>query len=265
MPAKGDPTVTEIDQLEHHALGAARLAADTAMRFFRNPLDIEIKPDESPVTQADKAVEAAVRAHLRQAFPDHGIFGEEHGTEGGTARDLWVVDPIDGTRSFLSGNPLFGFLLAHLADDTVDLGVIGMPALGETYLGVPGRGASRNGAPIRVSGQTDLASAVFYLNEAEKIYRDRPELFETLAQCGQTRRFGYDCYPHALLASGLVDAVVDYDLQPYDFLAVSAVVEAAGGVMTDWQGNRLTRQSDGAVLAAATPGLHASLLALLNG
>lgn len=235
------------------------------MRFFRGNLGVEFKSDESPVTQADKAVEADVRSYLTQHFPDHGIFGEEQGIEGEGRRRMWVVDPIDGTRSFLSGHPLFGFLLAHLDQGLPDLGVISMPALNETYIGVAGQGAQLNGSPIHTSETSRLDKAILYVNEGDKIHRDHPEKFARLMGAGQTRRFAYDCYPHALLAAGHVDAVVDYDLQPYDFLAVSPVIEAAGGIMTDWQGGALTLTSEGAVISAATPELHAELLELLNG
>ena len=248
-----------------HAARIAGIAADTALGFFRGRLGVEFKADESPVTQADKAVESEVRAYLERHFPDHGIFGEEHGFEGADRENVWIVDPIDGTRSFLSGHPLFGFLLGFLQGGVPQLGVIGMPALGETYLGLRGRGATLNGAPIRVSDQARLDQAVLYVNEGDKIHRDHPSLFTRLMQAGQTRRFAYDCYPHALLAAGHVDAVIDYDLQPYDFLPVSAVIEAAGGVITDWQGNPLGLDSDGRVIAAATPQLHAGMLALIKG
>lgn len=216
------------------------------------------------MTQADKAVEAEVRSYLKQHFPGHGIFGEEHGQEAGDGLHMWVIDPIDGTRSFLSGHPLFGFLLAHLVDGRPRLGLVGMPALHETYLGVVGDGASLNGQPIEVSNTTRLDQSVLYVNEGDKIYRDHPDLFSRLMNAGQTRRFAYDCYPHALLASGHVDAVVDYDLQPYDYLALSPLITAAGGVMTDWHGHALTLDSDGAVVSAATPELHAELLDLIN-
>jgi histidinol phosphatase-like enzyme (inositol monophosphatase family) len=248
-----------------HALRAAEIGAEIARRHFRGRLGIEFKADESPVTEADKAVEAEIRRYLTQHFPDHGILGEEHGIEGADASSLWVIDPIDGTRSFLSGHPLFGLLLAYMEGGRPKFGIIGMPALHETFAGSPGEGASLNGTPIRVSGQRNLDRAILFINEGEKIYRDRPAVFDRLMSAGQTRRLAYDCYPHALLAAGHVDAVVDYDLQPYDYLPVSAVVEGAGGIMTDWQGKPLTLTSDGCVVTAATPELHSSLLPLLNG
>ena len=248
-----------------HAVKIAEIATRTARGYFRGRLGVEFKSDESPVTQADKAVEAEVRAYLAEHFPDHGIFGEEHGFEGQDRREVWIVDPIDGTRSFLSGHPLFGFLLGHLVDGKPDIGVIGMPALNEVFLGVPGQGATLNGEPIRTSTQTRLDQSILFVNEGDKIHRDYPVLFGRLMQSGQTRRFTYDCYPHALLAAGYVDAVIDYDLQPYDYLPVQAVVAAAGGIMTDWDGKALDLNSDGRVISAATSELHAEMLDLVRG
>ncbi|MDA5095276.1 inositol monophosphatase [Aliiroseovarius sp. KMU-50] len=256
--------MTELPHLIKHAEAMAEIAARTAMSYFRGALGIEIKADESPVTQADKAVEAELRAYLEAMFPEHGIFGEEEGMDDKDSPHLWVIDPIDGTRSFLSGHPLFGFLLAHLIDGKPEIGVIGMPALGEIMIGVRGHGAQLNGAPIRASDQTNLDQAVLYINEGEKLYSDHPGVFDRLMQSGQTRRMAYDCYPHALLAMGHVDAVIDYDLQPYDFLAVSVVIEAAGGVMTDWSGDPLTMESDGRVISAATPELHEQMLNMVK-
>ncbi|MEX0319322.1 MAG: inositol monophosphatase family protein [Ruegeria sp.] len=248
-----------------HAAQMAELAAEAARGYFRGRLGVEFKADESPVTQADKGVEAQVRAYLAEHFPDHGVFGEEHGVEGLDRKHVWIIDPIDGTRSFLSGHPLFGFLLGHLVDGVPQLGVIGMPALGEVFLGVQGQGATLNGEPVRVSDKTRLDRSILFVNEGDKIHRDHPALFDRLMRSGQTRRFAYDCYPHALLAAGHVDAVIDYDLQPYDFLPVLAVVEAAGGVMTDWDGKPLSLNSDGRVISAATLELHAEMLELVCG
>jgi histidinol phosphatase-like enzyme (inositol monophosphatase family) len=247
-----------------HAVEISNFAAKAALGYFRGQLGTEFKADASPVTQADKGVETLVRTYLNEHFPDHGIFGEEHGIEGADRQRMWIVDPIDGTRSFLSGHPLFGFLLGHLLDGTPEIGVIGMPALGEVFVGTKGRGATLNGKPIRSSNQTNLDEGILYINEGEKIYADHPKIFDSLTKTGQTRRFSYDCYPHALLAAGHVDAVVDYDLQPYDYLPVLVVVEESGGLMTDWDGMPLTLNSDGRVLSAATPQLHAQLLAQVS-
>lgn len=245
-------------------LALAAEAAETAKRFFRRPIGVEFKEDESPVTQADRAIETLVRDRITARYPDHGIVGEEHGIEGADRGRIWVIDPIDGTRSFISGHPLFGFLLAHLDQGVPQLGLIGMPMLGETYLGLRDGGASCNGKPIRASNQTLLGLATVYINEGDKIATYHPALFQKLLRLGRTRRFGYDCYPHALLAAGHVDVVIDYDLKPYDFLALRPVVTGAGGVLTDWQGRTPGLDYEGPVVSAATPELHEEVLDILK-
>lgn len=247
-----------------HAVHIAEFASKAALGYFRGELGTAFKADASPVTEADKDVETRVRAYLATYFPTHGIYGEEHGIEGADRQRMWIIDPIDGTRSFLSGHPLFGFLLGHLNAGVPEIGVIGMPALGEVFVGVQGQGATLNGASIQSSDQTDLDRGILYINEGEKIYADHPAVFNALIRAARTRRFSYDCYPHALLAAGHVDAVVDYDLQPYDYLPLKVVVEEAGGIMTDWNGLPLDLNSDGRVLSAATPELHAQLMALVG-
>lgn len=234
------------------------------MRHFRQAPQIETKQDLSPVTIADKETEHVIRAGLAAAFPDEPIFGEEFGRQG-QGDTTWIIDPIDGTRSFIGGLPLFGMLLGHLDQGHPSLGIIRMPALGEVYAGATGLPATRNGTTIRTSPCTDLTKARLFINEGDKLAVHEPDIFARLVRAADLRRMGADCYPHALVAAGTMDAVVDYDLQPYDYLPVCAVVEAAGGLMTDWQGNRLTLTSDGRTLTAATPELHAHLLELVNG
>jgi histidinol phosphatase-like enzyme (inositol monophosphatase family) len=245
---------------------AQRIATDAspvAMALFRKALDVSQKSDDSPVTIADQNTERAIRMALELAFPGETIFGEEFG-QTGTQDNMWIVDPIDGTRSYITGLPLFGMLLGYVADGAPQLGVINMPALGELYAGARGLRATLNGTPIAVSSCRDLSQARLFLNEADKMAVDTPQVFSRLVTAGALRRLGADCYPHALVASGHADAVVDFGLQPYDYLPVAAVVEAAGGVMTDWQGNALTLSSDGRTLTAATPELHADLLELVH-
>ncbi len=252
------PDITDTALLAY----ATKLADDAgkvAMGYFRGTLGIEVKADLSPVTVADKAVEAFVRARLAQDFPNDGVFGEEEGASGLDRDRVWVLDPIDGTRSFLSGYPTFGFLLAILEQGKPKIGVVGIPAMNEVYTGL-GQAAALNGAPIQVSTQTALSDAILYIHEAEHMRAGDEAVLEKLTQTGATRRFAYDCYAHALLAAGHIDAVVDYNLQPYDYLPLCALIEAAGGVITDWQGLPLTLQSDGRVISAATPALHAELL-----
>lgn len=239
-------------------------AALVALSHFRNSPDIETKADHSPVTIADKQTERVIRNGLAATFPGEAIFGEEFG-QTGAGSDMWIIDPIDGTRSFIAGLPLFGMLLGYVTGDGPQLGIIRMPALNEVYSGAKGIGARCNGKPISVSRCRDLSSARLFINEGDKLAVAEPDVFSRLVRAGELRRMSADCYPHALVAAGLADAVVDYGLQPYDYLPVGAVVEAAGGIMTDWSGAPLSMASDGRTVTAATPALHAALLELLNG
>ncbi|GAB4383243.1 inositol monophosphatase family protein [Albidovulum sp.] len=239
-------------------------AAQVALRHFHGTLGIDIKADESPVTVADRETETALRRAIAETFPGDGIYGEEFGSEGMERARIWVVDPIDGTRSFIAGVPLFGLLLALVADGVPELGIVRLPALGRVYAAARGQGARRDGCPIRTSGVTRLDAAMLFVNEGEKIHADRPDLFARLMGAGRLRRLSYDCQPHALLAEGRVDAVVDYRLQPYDYLPLVPLIEEAGGVITDWQGRPLGFGRDVAVVSAASPDLHRELLALLN-
>lgn len=255
--------MTELKNRLKTAISITEVAAQVALGHFRNSPSIETKSDQSPVTIADKETETAIRDGLARAYPEDAIFGEEFG-QSGEGSDMWIVDPIDGTRSFITGLPLFGMLLGFLSAQGPQLGIIRMPALDEVYAGAVGLGATCNGSSIKVSTCQKLSNARLFINEADKIAAQAPEVFSQLIEAGELRRMGADCYPHALVARGLVDAVVDFDLQPYDYLPVSAVVEAAGGIMTDWQGAPLGMGSDGRTLTAATPELHAELLALVN-
>ncbi|WP_371170907.1 inositol monophosphatase family protein [Aliiroseovarius sp. 2305UL8-7] len=256
--------LVDTQSAEQHAKRIAQIVAKSARGFFRNLLDIELKSDESPVTQADKAIEQEVRAYLELEFPKDGILGEEFGRSGLEEEYVWSIDPIDGTRSFLSGHPLFGFLLARLHNGRPTLGVIGMPALDETIIANDAR-TTLNGETVRVSSTTSLDQAVLYVNEGEKMFGSHPEVFATLMTSGQTRRFGYDCYPHALVAMGHVDAVIDFDLQPYDYLPLVPIIQSAGGVISDWAGQALTLNTGPTpVITAATPELHAQLLQIVS-
>lgn len=238
-------------------------AAVIPRTYFRAGVDIIHKSDATPVTVADQATETLIRNALADHFPDHGIIGEEFADTNPDSPYQWIIDPIDGTRAFISGMPLYGMLVGLLEHGVPVLGVVRMPELDEVYAS-DGQHATLNGAPLVVSEITDLAQAMVYINEADKLMRLEPQVFARLNMAGRDRRFSYDCYPHALVAAGHVDACVDYDLKPYDILALVPIITAAGGVITDWQGQKLGLNSDGRVVTAATPTLHAQLLQLLQ-
>lgn len=243
----------------------AAAAAATPLRHFRAGFSIEQKADESPVTVADRETEAVLRRAIAARYPHHGILGEEYGGEGLDRELLWVVDPIDGTKSFISGSPLFGLLVGVLKAGRPIAGIIHMPALGECYAGAPSLGSARDGTPIACRRGVALADAFVCLNEAGGLRSDHPAVFERLLAAGRYQRFTYDCYPYAQLAGGQVDAVVDCRLQPYDYLPVAPLVEGAGGIISDWQGRPLGLDSDGRVVAAASAEIHKALLEILTG
>jgi inositol-phosphate phosphatase / L-galactose 1-phosphate phosphatase / histidinol-phosphatase len=238
-------------------------ARPLAMRHFRTRLAVIRKGDDSPVTIADRQIEAALREIIVQRHPDHGIYGEEHGAERLDARFTWVIDPIDGTKSFITGSPLFGTLIALLVDGHSVLGTIDMPALQETWLGARGEASTLNGHRC-ATASTELGDAALYATSPDQFSTCDAEKFNALSRRVGLRRFGGDCYAYGLLASGHIQIVAEAGLQPYDYLACAPVIESAGGVITDWDGKRLTLKSDGRVLAAASSNLHAQALDALH-
>lgn len=235
-----------------------------ALEHFRLPIDIERKQDTSPVTIADRGIEQDLRRRIAARFPDHGIVGEEFGARPGE-RWTWYLDPIDGTKSFISGMPLFGTLIA-LADAAENplAGMIDMPALGERWRGSRETGTTFNGRPARVSGQRTLAEATVYTSSPDIFDPVNWARYDRVSAACAFRRYGGDCYLYGLLASGHCDLVIEQSLQSYDLMALVPVVEGAGGVITDWQGKPLNARSDGRVVAAASSALHDAALRLLD-
>ena len=257
-------TTPETEMLARFAEGVADVADAMAMTYFRKPLDVEKKSDLSPVTQADRAIEATMRDSIVKEFPTHGILGEEHENARLDAQYVWVLDPIDGTKSFVSGMPTFGTLIACLRDGTPELGIISIPPTGERWTGLRGRPSTFNGEPCRTSHRTRLAEAILYTTTPDAFDAAGSAQFDTLSRQVSMRRFGGDCYGYGLLASGHVDLVMEMDLHPYDYMALVAVIEGAGGVITDWKGEKLGLKSEGKVLAAANAALHAQALGALS-
>jgi inositol-phosphate phosphatase / L-galactose 1-phosphate phosphatase / histidinol-phosphatase len=258
------------DDLADFAEDLARRGGQRALEFFRQSVAIEAKADQSPVTAADRAAERLMRDAIAARFPDHAILGEEYGSEGGREAPLWILDPIDGTRSFVTGWPIWGTLVALVTAGQPRLGVIEMPVLGESFLGIAGQGtwfsdARQSRVPARASACRDLAQARLYSTSPDYFDRTEKMRLDALTAEVDTVRFGGDCYSYALLALGHVDLVVEAQLAAYDFLPLVPVVEGAGGVITGWDGATLGRDSGGRVIAAATPELHAAALARLGG
>ena len=258
------PNAADLDRFMECAERMADAAGEVLRRYFRTPLLIEAKGDESPVTKADRETETAIRAVIADAYPEHGIRGEEFAPVNPGAEFTWVLDPIDGTKSFITGKPLFGTLISLAHHGRPVLGIIDQPVLRERWRGIDGVSATFNGEPAKVRGCTDISDAMLYATAPDMFLGDDAVAFERL--CGAVRHplFGCDCYAYGLLASGHVDLVVEASLQPYDYAALVPIVEGAGGVMTDWAGKPLDLSSDGRVVAAGDPAIHAAALELLG-
>ena len=229
---------------------------------------MEAKGDASPVTEADRAAERALRAFLARRFPTHGIIGEEYGIERGDAEYLWVLDPIDGTRAFVTGRPLFGTLIGLLHRGVPVLGLIDQPVTGERWVGLAGQGtrfASPFGGTPRTRPCASLARAELSATSPEIFDTAQAPRFERVRGAARRVTWGGDCYAYGLLALGLVDVVVEGTLKPWDWAALVPVVEGAGGRMTDWQGRALTLDSPGEVVAVGDAALLPQVVALLEG
>ncbi len=231
-------------------------AARGAIRpHFRNGVASERKADASPVTLADRAAEEAMRAILKAERPHDTVIGEEFGVTPGTSGRSWVLDPIDGTSGFLAGRPLFGTLIALVVEGWPVLGVIDQAILGERWLGVTGRPTTLNGAAVRTRPCRALGDATIATTGPHYFDDHDGAHFMGLAAKTDHKRMvmGGDCYNYAMLASGHVDLVCEANLKLYDWAALVPVVEGAGGMVTDWNGEPLHAGSDGHVLAVGDP------------
>ena len=249
-----------IEQFKDLANQLADQAREISLSYFRTPLDIESKSDNSPVSIADKLIEKTMRDKINSVFPEHGILGEEYEQQHSDSEYLWVVDPIDGTKSFVTGRPTFGCLIALLHHGAPLLGVIEMPALKERWIGINAESAIFNGCTTHTNSTEKLSDAVTACTGVDFFNATELPLFDYLSKQGKFRVFGGDCYNYGLLASGFVDIVMESDLKPFDYMALIPVIESAGGIVTDWQGAALTLDSSGQVLACANNALHQQCL-----
>ena len=244
------------------ALGAARAASEIALAYYRGDFRVELKDDQTPVTVADRECEAVIRQILLDAFPDHGFYGEESGTAREDADYLWLVDPIDGTKSFVGGYGMWSTQIALMHRGELVLGVSCAPAAGETAWATRGGGAFLDGEAIRVRDIDDLAQAAVSTGNLQSMARTPrwSRLGEILGRVNRTRGYG-DYYHYHRLAAGQLDAVIESDVNILDIAALVVIVREAGGVFTDLEG--APPALDTTSVLAATPGLHDRLLEML--
>lgn len=245
----------------------AEAARGETLPRFRQDLTVEVKDDRTPVTEADRAAEARMRAMIAAAYPDHGVIGEEGGEDRPDASHVWVLDPVDGTKKFITGNPLWGTLISLLRDGQPILGVIDVAAAGDRWIAGKGLGCFHESAESRRRLRCRLCPEM----SRASLYTTAPEMFEgadalafaRLKKAVHFPLYGGECHAYGLLAAGWCDFVVEGDMAIYDYLSHVAIVTEAGGVITDWQGRPLGLESGGYVLAAGDPTRHRDALALL--
>ena len=259
--------------LRDFACQLADAAAEITLRYFREPVDVENKatgPDFDPVSIADKQAEQVIRSLISEAFPEHSVIGEELEAKSGSSAYVWIIDPIDGTRGFLAGVPLWGTLIALNNGTKPILGLVDQPYLQERFIGIQTDEMSeasltRRGktTPLSTRAGTQLSDAIITCT-TPAMFKTETErrAFDELEQRCRLSRYSLDCYGYCLLAAGTIDLVVEADLAPYDIQALIPIIQAAGGKVTDWQG--APPYQGGQVLAAANEKLHGEALEILS-
>lgn len=250
-------------------------SGEIALQHFRTSVAVDAKGDDSPVTVADRDAESAMREMIRTAFPDHGLIGEEHGRDRSDAEWLWILDPIDGTRSFINGVPLFGTLIGLWRRNTDGeaqpvLGCINHPALKERWVGGTEHPTTFNGTRAKPRPCAAAADASMYYTAADLFTPGEATAFTAVTNAVRhARAGGTDCYHYAMVASGWIDLVVESGLKLHDYAAIVPVLQGAGAVVSDWNGAPLALESEttvgGQVLACGDTRLHAEAVKLLQG
>lgn len=244
--------------LTAHTLADA--AGEVIRGHFRTPFEIISKSDETPVTVADRAVEARLREMIEAAHPQDGILGEEYGEKPSQNGRTWVIDPIDGTKSFIIGRPTFGTLIALCEDDVPVMGVIDQPILKERWVGAKGMPTTFNGIPVKTRPCATLKEAVAACTSPRQIETLWPRLY---TNC-KAMVWGGDCYSYGLIASGFLDLDIETGLGTYDYAALPPIIEGAGGLMCDWEGKPLTLSANGQTIALGDPALKDAVLEFVS-
>jgi len=234
-------------------------------KYFRKPLSIYSKEDESPVTIADKNTELKIRELIESKYPNHGILGEEFEGKDIDSEYLWVIDPIDGTRSFIAGHKDFGTLIALLHNKKPIIGIINCPMHEERWVGVKGEITRMNNQLVKTSNvkilnKSYLSTTGLYMFENDKFKIG----FNKIRSQTRYHRFGGDCYNYGMLASGFIDIVIENTLKAHDYMALIPIIEGAGGIITDKYGKSIHLNSDGSVVVSANDILHKQLIDLIN-
>jgi myo-inositol-1(or 4)-monophosphatase len=246
----------------------ASLSGAAILPFFRSSLSAIDKSNGGafdPVTEADRASEAVMRSRIKTTFPEHGIIGEEFGSEKPDAEFVWVLDPIDGTKAFISGLPLWGTLIGLTRNGHPAFGMMNQPYTKERFFGDGGAATLRTPAgdrPLKTRACASLAEATLSCTSTTMFNAKELKSFQKVEKAARLTRFGYDCYAFCMVAAGFIDLVIESNLKPYDIVALIPIIEGAGGIVTTWDGG--SPVNGGAIIAAGDKRTHAAAMALLN-
>jgi len=256
-------TSLPLQEFAEFATGLAQTAGDVTLRYFQKLLSVEYKADRSPVTVADRESEMLLRQRIEKRYPEHGILGEEYGLTRPGAELRWLLDPIDGTESFIRGVPLYGVMLGLAAGDDPVVGVVHFPALRETLHAWRGGGCWWNGARARVSGVAKLEDATMLTTDPLGLSApEKRAAYEQLRRRVKTERGWGDCYGHMLVATGRAEIMLDPALHEWDAAPLIPILEEAGGRFTDWRGRRTISGGDG---FATNGALYEEVLGVVSG
>jgi histidinol-phosphatase len=255
--AMQSPSLTDLLNV---ALEAAHLGGKRTLSYFNTNVDVEWKRDNTPVTRADRESEQVIRQHIARHFPDHAIIGEEGGESEGNPDYRWIIDPIDGTKTFIHGVPLYGVLIGVEVRGKADVGVVYMPALDEMIAAAKGMGCTWNGRPAHASKISELADATLLVTSASSAIQ-RSDAFERLAEKTRLQRNWGDCYGHILVATGRAEIMLDSAMNPWDCAPLLPILEESGGHFTTWAGEATIWGADA---VSTNEPLHEPVLSILK-
>ncbi|QIQ22354.1 histidinol-phosphatase [Zophobihabitans entericus] len=254
---------------QNSLLTFAKKLADTSRSIIldslKNPIVFDTKSDLSPVTVIDQKVEKSLRDLITESYPEHGILGEEYESEKLDADYVWVIDPIDGTKAFVTGLPVYGTLISLTYKGVPFIGIIDHPFTSERWVGIDGQVTTYNDKPVSTRQCSKLADAIVSIGNPESLSSGETANFTKLCQQTKWRVYGGSCYVYARLSSGQIDISVDSGLDPFDYCALDVVIRNAGGILTDWEGKRLSIHSGHRVVASGDKELHQEVIKVLAG
>jgi histidinol phosphatase-like enzyme (inositol monophosphatase family) len=243
---------------------AADAAGKVALSYFRKTIPVDDKQDKSPVTQADREIEQTLRALITKKYPNHGIIGEEFGNERADAEFVWCLDPIDGTKSFITGRPMFGTIIGLLHNGKPVAGIVDQAYTKERWFGITSTMATHNGTPIRVAPPRKLAEARLYTGSINMFEGENFEGYLHLCRAAKLTQYACDCYAYGLLAMGWADAMVEQCLKLYDVAGAAPIITGAGGYIAKWDGTEIDINFEGEAVAASTKELAREAVSIIK-